>query len=43
MHHLMEEAHRRDANADRELETLEQWRKCPKCGGIDRYTQRRVS
>ncbi|MBO0770475.1 MAG: hypothetical protein J2P35_03355 [Actinobacteria bacterium] len=43
MHYLLEEAHRRDATADQEFETLQQWRKCPKCGSIDRYTQRRAS
>lgn len=43
MHYMLEEAHRRDANADREVETLQQWRKCPQCGSIDRYTQRRVT
>lgn len=34
------EARRRDAQADRELETMRQLRSCPKCGS-ERYTLRR--
>ena len=34
------EAHRRDAQADRALETMRQLRSCPKCGS-ERYTFRR--
>jgi hypothetical protein len=35
------EAHRRDAEADRELEMMRQLRSCPKCGS-ERYTFRRA-
>lgn len=41
MDYQLDEAHRRDANADQELDTLQQWRTCPKCGS-GAYTQRRV-
>jgi RNase P subunit RPR2 len=40
---LMADNRRRDAEADSDAEVLRQVRTCPKCGSIDRYTQRRVS
>jgi RNase P subunit RPR2 len=42
MHYMLEDAHGWDANEGREVEKQE-FRICPKCGGMDRYTERRVS
>jgi len=41
--YMLAGTYRQNASADRELETLEQWRKCPTCGSDGQYTQRAVS